>query len=80
MKNVIKLENYYCPEELTAAIADFVNYYNHQRYHESLGNVTPADVYWGRKEQILRRREQIKTRRPWGKYVIILPFLIMRCS
>jgi putative transposase len=70
MKNVIKLENYYCPEELTAAIADFVNYYNHQRYHESLGNVTPADVYWGRKEQILRRREQIKTKSLQGRRIL----------
>jgi len=43
MKNIIKLEHYYSPEELEANIADFVDYYNNQRYHESLKNVTPAE-------------------------------------
>ena len=60
MKNVVKLDNYYCPEELIAALEKFVNYYNHQRYHESLDNVTPADVYFGKREKILQRREKIK--------------------
>jgi putative transposase len=61
MKNIVNLDNYYCPDELIEAIDKFVNYYNHKRYHESLDNVTPADVYFGKKEQILRRRERIKT-------------------
>ena len=60
MKNVVKLDHYYCPEELTQALSKFVHYYNHERYHESLYNVTPADVYFGRREQILKRRERIK--------------------
>jgi len=60
MKNIVKLNHYYCPEELNEALDQFVNYYNHQRYHESLDNVTPADVYFGKKEKILRRREKIK--------------------
>ena len=60
MKNVIKLEHYYCPEELKAALEQYVAYYNYERYHESLDNVTPADVYWGRKEQILKQRAKIK--------------------
>jgi len=60
MKNVIKLDNYFCPQELIDAVTEYVNYYNHHRYHESLDNVTPADVYFGKKEQILRRREKIK--------------------
>ena len=53
MKNVVKLEHYYLPSELEAAIGDFVAYYNDERYHESLDNVTPADVYYGRHREIL---------------------------
>ena len=60
MKNVVKLDNYFHPEQLKDAIAEFVNYYNHERYHESLDNVTPADVYYGRKEEVLKERERIK--------------------
>lgn len=60
MKNVVKLDHYFCPEELEQALEQFVNYYNHQRYHESLNNVTPADVYFGKQEQLLKRREKIK--------------------
>lgn len=60
MKNVVKLDNYYCPEELNDAVKQFVYYYNHQRYHESLDNLTPADVYYGRGELILKERERIR--------------------
>lgn len=60
MKNVVKLENYFCPEELEDALAKFVHYYNHERYHESLNNVTPADVYYGRQEEIFKYRKRIK--------------------
>ena len=62
MKNVVKLEHYYNPTDLENRIAEFVEYYNNHRYHESLNNVTPADVYFGRQEEILARREQIKQR------------------
>ena len=48
MKNVIKLDNYYSPEDLLLAIAKFIDYYNNYRYHESLKNLTPADVYFQR--------------------------------
>lgn len=60
IKNVVKLDHYYCPEELNEALKNFVHYYNHQRYHESLDNVTPADVYFGKRERILKRRKKIK--------------------
>ena len=60
MKNVIKLEHYYSPDELRYRLKEFVDYYNNQRYHESLQNVTPADVYFGRDKMILRNRELIK--------------------
>jgi hypothetical protein len=60
MKNVVRLKNYYTPWELERAIARFIPYYNDRRYHEALGNVTPADMYGGRQQEILSRRERIK--------------------
>jgi putative transposase len=60
LKNRILLENYYLPGELEAKIGDFVAYYNHLRYHESIANLTPADVYFGRGQTILLERERIK--------------------
>jgi len=60
IKNVILLDNYYCPDDLIAEIGKFVEYYNHQRYHESLANVTPADVYHGRAADILELRARVK--------------------
>ena len=62
LKNRILLENYYLPGDLEAQIGAFVDHYNQQRYHESLGNLTPADVYSGRGSTILRERERIKRR------------------
>ncbi len=60
LKNRILLENYYLPGDLENQVAAFVNYYNNQRYHESIGNVTPGDVYFGRHTAIIERRENIK--------------------
>jgi transposase InsO family protein len=60
LKNRILLENYYLPGDLEAQVARFVDHYNHRRYHESLDNLTPADVYAGRGPKILQRREAIK--------------------
>ena len=60
LKNRILLENYYLPGELEAQVAAFVEHYNHKRYHESLNNLIPADVYFGRSEAVLRERERIK--------------------
>ena len=60
MKNVVKLNNFYHPEQLIEALTEFVYNYNNKRYHESLKNLTPADVYFGRTDQMLRKREQIK--------------------
>ena len=61
MKNRILLENYYLPGQLEQSIEEFVEYYNNCRYHESLDNLTPADVYFGRGQAILKRRERTKT-------------------
>ncbi len=60
LKNRILLENYYLPGALEQAIGDFIDHQNHNRYHESIGNLTLADVYFGRAETILRRRKEIK--------------------
>ena len=62
LKNRILLENYFLPGDLEAQIDAFVGHYNHQRYHESLKNLTPADVYTGRGQTILLEREKIKTK------------------
>ncbi len=61
MKNRIVLENDYLPGDLERQIGAFADYYTNQRYHESLSNVTPADVYFGRDKAILRERKRIKT-------------------
>jgi transposase InsO family protein len=60
LKNRILLENYYLPGDLEAQIGAFVADYNHRRYHESIDNLTPADVYFGRGQTILLQRERIK--------------------
>jgi putative transposase len=60
MKNIVNLQNYFLPGMLETEIANFVEYYNHQRYHESLDNLTPADVYSGKAKEVLNRRAVIK--------------------
>ncbi len=60
MKNVVKLQHYYFPWELEQELSKFVEHYNHHRYHESLNNVTPADVFYGRQREILSTRDIIK--------------------
>jgi transposase InsO family protein len=60
LKNRILLENYFLPGDLEAQIAAFVDDYNNRRYHESIGNLTPADAYFGRGHIILAERERIK--------------------
>lgn len=62
MKNEVKLNNYYFPDDLRAEIDRFVEYYNNDRYHESLNNVTPADVYFGRDNDIKIKRKETKWR------------------
>ncbi len=60
LKSRILLENYYLPGDLERAVGAFVDHYNHRRHHESLDNLTPADVYFGRGQRILDMRKEIK--------------------
>ena len=60
LKNRILLENYFLPGDLKGQIGKFISHYNHHRYHESINNLTPADVYFGRGQVILQQRERIK--------------------
>ncbi len=66
LKNRILLEKYFLPGDLEAQIGPFIEHYNHARYHESLENVTPADAYFGRAADILRRRARVKRLEPRG--------------
>ena len=60
LKNVVKLQNYYSPSQLAKAIEDFVEYYNNHRYHESLDNMTPASIFYGKAKEVLSERVKIK--------------------
>lgn len=60
MKNIVKLLNYNLPRELEKEVGLFIEYYNHERVHESLDNMTPADVYCGRDRQIQQLRDMVK--------------------
>lgn len=60
LKGEINQIPYEMPSQLQGAIDRFVSYYNHQSYHEALGNVTPVDVYHGRRDDILARRKEAK--------------------
>jgi transposase InsO family protein len=60
LKREVNQLPYELPSQLEKAIADFVDYYNYRRYHKALGDVTPADVLNGRREEILKRREEVR--------------------
>jgi len=68
--NRVLLEHYFLPGDLERQIGAFVEHYNKQRYHESLGNLIPADVYFGREEKILKQREQIKRKNAYLSQII----------
>ncbi len=59
---MISIKNYYLPEELEKEIGRFTEYYNNSRYHESIKNLVPKDVLYGREREIIARREKIKRR------------------
>ena len=39
---------------------EFVRQHKYERCHETIWNVTPADVYYARRDAILGRREEAK--------------------
>jgi len=59
---------YTSAEQLRAALTEFIEFYNQRRYHEGIGNVTPADVYYGRPEEILKRREEQKRQTLYDRF------------
>ncbi len=60
LKSVVKLYVYDCPNTLKAEVRKFISYYNKKRYHESLGNVTPDYVFYGKREKIIKDRTEKK--------------------
>jgi len=60
LKREVNQLPYELPSQLEQAIAGFVDYYNYRRYHKALGNVTPADVLYGRREKILEHRREVQ--------------------
>ena len=67
MKNLVQLQTFQYPWDLEQEISRFVDYCNHQRYHEWLDNVTPADVYFRRAKEVQTRRQEIKRRTLEGR-------------
>lgn len=60
MKEKVLQNVYDVPEKLKAEIGKYISHHNKRRYHEALGNVSPDDVYYGRRDTILQARAKLK--------------------
>ena len=60
MKNRVLLEHYYLPGDIKTHLDAFVVHDIYRRYNYGPVNVTPADVYFGRAETVLKKRAAIK--------------------
>ncbi|GAG61388.1 unnamed protein product [marine sediment metagenome] len=76
MKNLILLDHYYSPSELEERIREWIDYYNNQRYHEAIDNVTPGDRFYGKDMEILEQRQRTKTETMYQRRKIYRSFLI----
>ena len=57
MNNFVKLDNYFSQGQLEEELKKFVHYYNCERFHESINNLTPAEVYYGKDEKKLKHEK-----------------------
>jgi putative transposase len=48
----VYLHDYQSPREARTGISRYVDFYNHERLHQSLAYQTPAEVYFGSAQQI----------------------------
>jgi hypothetical protein len=60
LKERVLLVVHSTPWDKGGGLGAFVAYYDSQRYHEALGNVTPDDVCFGGREAILEARRRLK--------------------
>jgi hypothetical protein len=56
----VNLFTWETPDHLNGGIDRFITHYNARWHHETLGNVTLDDVYYGWRESMLARRAKLK--------------------
>lgn len=52
-------ERFGCHADARAWARAFFDWYNHEHHHSALGLLTPADVHYGRAEEIFQKRQQV---------------------